>query len=579
MQLAPRFEAVTSNKSAQVAVVFALLAITLSFVPSPFWDGTFLTIVPKPPPALVKGPEAVEIASSEPAPIIDLPTTIPEAGSEGVRVGEIEGTPNAPFGADGDVAEGAAVPRDNARGSERESASADAQLRDAIHALASQLGTDRDLLSRPCRVEGSDGLCLHRQLDRYFEKLRLVALKRAEEPVRISQFGDSMIMGDQYCGELRRLMQNQFGDGGHGFLYPGNPVRRFGFENIRLGLSDRWEVRTIVTNSTAGGRLFGFSGAEFRATDGPTFTMHAYDRPPGDEFERIGLLFFAPPGVEEGSVFMSVDGERTQETFPVTAGSSGIHWFEVPRGPHSVTFSYFQPGFRYYGIISELSGPGVVVDNVGLVSSRMRNLDKIGEEHWRDQIRLRDPDLMSFMYGGNAAGESREAFLSHEDEYRESYGGVLSRLEENNPEVDCLIMGVLTRGKREGGRIGIYGAIPEIARTQRSIAEQHGCAFFDQYTFMGGEDGARAWFQNRPQLLGSDLAHPTREGYTEIARAFYTELMHEFARFLDERKARLDAGVPAITPLAGAARDAPRSAAERDDEDASSDDAGDSQQP
>jgi lysophospholipase L1-like esterase len=344
-------------------------------------------------------------------------------------------------------------------------------------------------------------------------------------------------------------MQGQFGDGGHGWMYPGNPVRRFGFENIRLGLSDRWTVRTIVTNSERGGNLFGFAGAEFRATDGPTFTMHAYDESPGDVFEKIGILYFASPGVEEGSVYVSVNGDRYQETFETTPASSGIHWIEVPRGNHSVTLSYFLPGLRYYGIISELSGPGVVVDNVGLVSSRMRFLDKIGEEHWRDQIRLRDPDLMSFLYGGNAAGESKEAFLRHEDDYKQEYEVILDQLRENNPEVDCLMMNVLTRAKREGGRIEVYGAIPEIARAQREIAAENECALFDLYALMGGKEGAEAWFRNSPQLLGSDLSHPTRAGYEEIARAFYTELMYAFADYLEERAERIAAGYEPLAPL------------------------------
>lgn len=555
MDAANRLEDIGSNKSIQVGLLFVLFAVVLSFVSSPFWDGDLLNIVPKPPQALMDAPVQIEIASSVPAPVIDLPPAVPEAGgpdqvahvSAGADGTDGQTAPSTGSGSQGSSTSPSPQARTGApAGAASTVTAADRQLQTAISGLAEQLGENRNLLTRPCRVEAADGTCLNRQLDRYLEKLRLVASGQAEEPVRLSQFGDSMIMGDQYCGELRRLMQSQFGDGGHGFLYPGNPVRRFGFENIRLGLSDRWEVRTIVTNSASGGRLFGFAGAEFRATDGPTFTMHSYDEAPGTEFERIGLLFFAPPSVEEGTLFVSVDGERRQETFAVEEGSSGIHWIEIPRGPHSVTLSYFQPGFRFYGIISELSGPGVVVDNVGLVSSRMRNLSKIGEEHWRDQIRLRDPDLMSFMFGGNAAGESREAFLSHEEEYREDYGAVLSQLERNNPEVDCLMMGVLTRGKREGGRISIFGAIPEIARTQADIAATHNCAYFDQFSLMGGENGASAWYNNSPQLLGGDLAHPTREGYEEIARAFYTELMYAFSEYLTERSQRISAGHPAI---------------------------------
>src|ERR1043166_2741750 len=44
------------------------------------------------------------------------------------------------------------------------------------------------------------------------------------EPVRVMHFGDSHVAADILTGEIRRNFQDQFGDGGAGYIVPGNPM-------------------------------------------------------------------------------------------------------------------------------------------------------------------------------------------------------------------------------------------------------------------------------------------------------------------------------------------------------------------
>jgi hypothetical protein len=67
-------------------------------------------------------------------------------------------------------------------------------------------------MERPC----TDAACQGHALDRFFAKLTRTALKTTARPVRISQFGDSLVMGDDFAGTVRGRLQKAFGEGGHG---------------------------------------------------------------------------------------------------------------------------------------------------------------------------------------------------------------------------------------------------------------------------------------------------------------------------------------------------------------------------
>lgn len=377
--------------------------------------------------------------------------------------------------------------------------------------------------------------CQTYALDNLFASLRARALGE-KGLTRWSQYGDSLVVGDTMTGELRRLFQRQFGDGGHGFIFMGHPLRQFGFENIRIGASEAWDIRTIVRHAVTGGDMFGFGGAEFRPQDNSSLSIQSDPREtPLRPLEHFGLLYFTPSGVTEGSFRLAVDGEGRTERFETKPGSSAIYRFSVPAGDHRVSLSSFSPHLRYYGVISETSGPGVVVDNVGQVSSREEHLLKINPSQWQSQIALRDPTLIAFFYGVNAAGTSSGRVGGADGEYALNYGEVLRRAMANAPQRDCLVMSLLTRGTREGGEIRPTTAVDSIRLAQRAAASAQRCAFFDTTAVMGGADGIRRWADR--QLLGADLAHPTGAGYREIARRLHTDVMRGFVDYLERRVA------------------------------------------
>ena len=60
-------------------------------------------------------------------------------------------------------------------------------------------------------------------LDPFYAKLLKLEARTATKPVTILHLGDSHIASDRITGEVRRLFQARFGDGGRGLMMPGFP--------------------------------------------------------------------------------------------------------------------------------------------------------------------------------------------------------------------------------------------------------------------------------------------------------------------------------------------------------------------
>ncbi len=464
------------QKGSVTLVVFAAAALAAVMTPSPWWAGSLLRL-----PMLD--------APAEPA--ADPPAAAPPAGpvvrSASARLADAVS-----------AAYRAAAPRPLSP--ERTA------LRDRIREARAELDVPTaPRLGRPC-VARSGPTCTRRALDRYLDALTATGLGLASQPARFSLLGDSLVMSDGVTSGLRAAVGPLFGDGGHGFLYPGHPERVPAAHGLNVSVSDAWSVRTIVRGPSGNG-LLGFGGAAFEATDGPTFAVR--DNAGDPLATRLGVLWLPRTGTV--GLRVAAGRERLVWDDPVERGSSTLSWLDLPAGTANIRVGGFAPGSLYFGVILE-NRAGVVFDSVGLVSADVDRLTRIDAEHWDAQLRLRDPDVVALMYGANA---DLEHFSPAR--YREEVVPVLQRVTSAEPARDCLVISIVTRGTWAEGTPVQPPAVGELARAQADAALEAGCAFLDLHEAAGGDDALRRWYRASPRLLGSDLAHPTREGYAQIA--------------------------------------------------------------
>ena len=109
---------------------------------------------------------------------------------------------------------------------------------------------------------------------------------------------------------------------------------------------------------------------------------------------------------------------------------------------------------------------------------------------------------------------------------------VLQRMRQGREDLACLVFAPLDQATRTRGRIRTLPTIPLIVAAQRRAAFDSGCAFFDTWQAMGGEDAMRRWYKARPRLAMGDFRHATPAGYEIIGNKFYKPLLAGFADYL-----------------------------------------------
>lgn len=519
-----------SNKTWLTLALFAIVAAAASATPSPWWEGQLLDIEPVLPWAAAEQPaEADELLAATPTeapPQAEAPIEASGSGDSPSGSAEVNG-------AEAGSGSGAAPSKDEpAPPVVNDPVISDApptaaelrQVRPAIAALVAELDPPKSPMERPC----TDAACRGHALDRFFAKLTRTALKTTARPLRISQFGDSLVMGDDFAGTVRGRLQKAFGEGGHGFFYIAHPERPYAARGYSLGLSSAWKIRTVVTAGSAN-RNFGLAGASFAVDGAPSFSARQTDGLLPTT--RVGILYHANGA--RGGFDLSAGDERTARDLEVTRGSDGMEWVDLTTPSERFRISRFRGDWLWFGAVAERSGPGVVVDNMGMVSGRVAQMSKIDPAHWARQLAARGTDLASFFYGVNDAAAGN-GFATRTEEFERAYRELLRRSRTALPHGDCLAMGILTRGHRERGTVATYPSVGQMTAVQRAVATAEGCAFWSPYESIGGDKGAAAWNNGSPRLLGADLAHPTRSGYVKLGTMLTAALLHSYLAWIDE---------------------------------------------
>jgi hypothetical protein len=66
----------------------------------------------------------------------------------------------------------------------------------------------------------------------------------------------------------------------------------------------------------------------------------------------------------------------------------------------------------------------------------------------------------------------------------------------------------------------------------KKAAFDNGCAFWDLYTAMGGQNSMSSWVSNK--LAAKDFTHFSTEGARYVSEMLYNTLMDEYQEYLRE---------------------------------------------
>jgi hypothetical protein len=362
----------------------------------------------------------------------------------------------------------------------------------------------------------------------FYESLERTARTERGAITRVGHYGDSSIATDLITSTVRQNLQARFGDAGHGFVLAAKGYIPYKHRGVRQSSNpESWEVREVVRRQDRNGR-YGYGGVQSRARRGSWARVGTAKRGDiGRNASRFDIYYETQPRGGKFSVRLD-RGERQIVSTKADTLGDGVYSIEAPDGPHVIEFRYARGGpVHFYGVVVEREGPGVVYDSLGLLGARANRLLNYDESHIKSQLERRGVNLLVLGFGGNEASDNRT-----EQEFYEDYLRVLSRMRQGREDLSCLVFAPLDQARRHRGRIRTLPTIPRIVTAQRRAAFDSGCAFYDTWQAMGGEDAMRRWYKARPRLAMGDFRHATPAGYEIIGNMFYKAILAGFAGYL-----------------------------------------------
>jgi hypothetical protein len=105
-------------------------------------------------------------------------------------------------------------------------------------------------------------------------------------------------------------------------------------------------------------------------------------------------------------------------------------------------------------------------------------------------------------------------------------------LKKLQPDLAIIVMGVSDMSKKKGTHYVSYSNIARIRDAQRRAAFKAGCAFWDTYSAMGGENSMHSWVNANPPLARKDYTHFSYYGSKVIAEMFMNSLLNDYQEYL-----------------------------------------------
>lgn len=362
-----------------------------------------------------------------------------------------------------------------------------------------------------CIEDYADSTC--RGMEKFYE-----ALNKSERPVRIAVFGDSFIEADIFTGDLREMLQQEYGGCGVGFvpitsLTNGyRPTVRHSFG----GWGSHLATDTIYFDKSKQGISSGYfvpsPGAYVEVKGQTKYASHL------DTCE-VATLYFVATG--EVSVTSFINGSIREEHYFEGEGSLRMAQVEGRIGRVRWTVQKADSTL-FYGVAMD-GKRGISVDNFSLRGSSGLSLRGIPARSLRQFNGQRPYDLIVLQYGLNVATERGKNY----DNYKKGMLLTIEHLKSAFPQAGILLLGVGDRDYRtETGELRTMPGVKNLIRYQQAIAAESHIAFWNMFEAMGGEGSMAKLVHAKPPMANYDYTHINFRGGKYLAGLLYETLVY-----------------------------------------------------
>lgn len=361
------------------------------------------------------------------------------------------------------------------------------------------------------------------------------ALQRTESGqgvTRILHYGDSPVTADSITADMRSLMQDRFGDAGHGFVLVSKPWAWYGHRGVEMK-SSGWHSQPASQSDRAKDNQHGLGGVSLIGSEG-AYSIVRLSSPQ----DRVEVSYLQQP---TGGSFTVRSGEEVLSTIDTAGPESKAAWssLPLPPGAREVRIDVQSGAVRMFGLSFEKAGRGVIYNSLGLNGGQVQVILRYFQaDHWAEQLQHQRPDLVVVNYGTNESVYPKYLDTYYPGELRE----VIRRIKNAVPEASVLIMGPMDHGLRSAtGDVVTPSAVPHVVEIQKQVALETGCAFFNTFQAMGGEGTMARWYASTPQLVTADFMHPFPAGARKVGVLFDTALTGGFRQYKAAHKTLISA--------------------------------------
>lgn len=353
--------------------------------------------------------------------------------------------------------------------------------------MASQYPDYIDTGANHIDMNGSDWSGLRSHLDSLRDKT-------AVSPLRILHIGDSHIQAEFITNELRRLLQDEYGNAGRGLVCP-----------FRLAGTNQPNDYELYSNTSEGWtqtRLLKYPWPIYPGVTGIAVMnrekAEVIIKPllPGHKFNRATIL--------------TSEGIRIADTGdPADSISTGL-----------------SSGEALYGAILENSSPGILYSAIGNNGACYNDYSLIPS--FASSTRIFSPDLIILSMGTN------EGFSTMTDqEIFRSVTDLIRSLRAYNPGAAFLVLTPMEcqKNRNHGSKplspyYDINTRVAQVRSIILDVARQEKAAVWDLYRIAGGEGVSSRWLED--SLMNKDRIHCLKAGYEMQARLLFEALHEQF---------------------------------------------------
>ena len=370
-----------------------------------------------------------------------------------------------------------------------------------------------------------------------YEKMALLLRGKATDHIRIGMYGDSNMTMDWITGRIRRLLQQKYGDAGHGFVALAKPWTWYHHNDVKHDLwLDSW-INFAVSTAPAVDHLVGFAGiaAQSKHEGAVTWVETApLGNPIGTTASRFDLYYLQRKGA--GTFKVVVDGAKLQDVDAAgdVPTAQFLH-FELPDAAHKVTFvATSNKPVRLFGLSLERGTPSFVVDSLGCGALSAQQMAEREDQTINEQtLAHRHYDLVLDLVGTNMwdAAKLPLHWKTILDTHKKAMPGAAIMM--MSPPDTAESVSAPHSDKR----------IVMVADLKRKIAAENKVAFWDFRGAMGGDLSIVRF--KRHKMAWGDLIHFNDKGAAYMADRIVYAIWRDFMKWLEKHP---QAGCTPVAP-------------------------------